>query len=319
MTPPAAPAAPATVTAVIPTRNRPEALARCLRSLRLLEGRMAEAVVVDDGSDPPVDAAAALSAPAAGPPPRLRRIRLEAARGPAACRNLAAREARTPLLLCLDDDAFVTSREAVERGVAVLEADPGVVAVAFAQGDEQGVRHPAALQPAPVDYPCYVPAFTGYAVLIRRDALLAAGGFRERLGIHGEEKELCLRLLDRGLRVVYLPGAVVGHLAAAAERDMRRYLRQTVRNNTLGALYNEPFPLVLAGAAVRLRGYFAMRRGWSVHDPGGFGAVVRGLARELPAVLRERRPVRYATWARWRRMTRSAPEPYAPPAPPPRP
>jgi GT2 family glycosyltransferase len=160
-----------------------------------------------------------------------------------------------------------------------------------------------------------VAAFTGYGFLARREALLAAGGFRERIGINGEEKELCLRLLDRGLRVVYLPDAVVGHVAAAAERDRRRYLHQTVRNNTLGALYNEPFPLVLAGAGMRLYSYFAMRRGWSIHDPGGFGAIVRGLARELPAVLRERRPVRWSTWKRWRRMTQSPPEPYHPPAP----
>jgi GT2 family glycosyltransferase len=274
---------------------------------------MAEAVVVDDGSDPPVEGPA-LSASANDSTPRVRRIRVEPARGPAACRNLAAREARTPMLLCLDDDAFVTSREAVERGVAVLEADPAVFAVAFAQGGADGVRHPAPLQPAPVDYPCYVPAFTGYAVLLRRDALLSAGGFRERLRIHGEEKELCLRLLDRGLRVVYLPDAVVGHLADAAERDVRRYLHQTVRNSTISALCDEPFPLMLGGAALRLWRYFPMRRGWNVHDPGGFGEIVRGLARELPAVLRERTPVRLSTLARWRRMTRSAPEPYVPPA-----
>jgi hypothetical protein len=59
-----------------------------------------------------------------------------------------------------------------------------------------------------------------------------------------------------------------------------------------------------------------MRKGWKIHDPGGFGTVLRGLARELPAVLRERSPVRWATWSRWRRMTQSPPEPYVPPAPP---
>ncbi|MFL5540091.1 MAG: glycosyltransferase family 2 protein [Longimicrobiaceae bacterium] len=302
------------LTAIVPTRNRPEALGRCLRSLRRLDALLAEAVVVDDGSDPPAEGPVC-AALAADLPPRVRWLRNERGLGPAACRNQGAAEARTPFLLYLDDDAFVLSREAVEAAAAVLEGDPGVAAVALAQGDAEGVRFPLAAQPAPVEYPCYVPAFTAYGCLVRRDALLAAGGFRARLGIHGEEKELCLRLLDRGLRVVYLPDAVVGHVAAAAERDLRRYLHQTVRNSTLSALYNEPFPLVLGGAALRLWRYFPMRRGWKVPDAGGFGPLVLGLARELPAVLRERRPVRWATWRRWRRMTQSPPEPYDPPPP----
>jgi GT2 family glycosyltransferase len=306
---------PPPLTVGIATRNRPAELVRGLRSLRLLDGLLAEAVVVDDASDAPAEPPAR-AALAAGLPPEVRFIRNPVSLRTAACRNRVARDARTPFLLLLDDDAFVTSRDAIEAGLRVLEGDPEVAVVAFAQGDEGGDPFPAAAQPAPVDYPCYVPAYIGFAHLVRRDAFVRVGGYRELLGTNGEEKELCLRLLDAGLRVVYLPGAVVGHVAAAAERDPRRYLRQTVRNNALGALYNEPFPVVLAGVGVRLRHYFTMRRGWGVHDPGGFGVIVRGLARDLPAVLRERRPVRWATWKRWRAMTQQPPEPYRGPAVP---
>jgi GT2 family glycosyltransferase len=313
---PAALPPPPTLTVGIATKDRPEALVRCLRSLRLLEGLLAEAVVVDDASDPPAEGPA-LAALAADLPPEVRFIRNERSLNVAAARNRIAREARTPWLLNLDDDAFIVSRDAVRDAVAVLEGDPEIAVVAFAQGDETGAAFPAAAQGQPsVDRPVHVPAFVGFASLLRRDAFLAVGGFRERLGINGEEKELCLRLLDAGYRVVYLPGAVIGHVADAAGRDRRRYLRQTVRNTTLGALYDEPFPLVLAGAALRLWRYFPMRKGWKIDDPGGFGAVVRGLARELPAVLRERSPVRWATWSRWRRMTQSPPEPYLPPSRP---
>jgi GT2 family glycosyltransferase len=305
-----APAAPLTVG--IATKNRPDELLRALRSLRSLDGLLAEAIVVDDASDAPAEAPAR-AALAADLPPPVRFVRNPESVRTAACRNRIAREAHTPWLLLLDDDAFVVSREAVEAGLRLLEADPEVAVVAFAQGDESGAPFPLAAQPAPVDYPCYVPVYIGFAHLVRRDAFLLVGGYRERIGTNGEEKELCLRLLDAGLRVVYLPGAVVGHLAAAAERDMRRYLHQTVRNNALGALYNEPFPLVLAGVGVRLRNYFAMRRGWAVDDPGGFGRIVRGLVRDLPAVLRERRPVRWSTWRRWRAMIAAPPEPYRAP------
>lgn len=307
---------PPSVTIGIATKNRPDALLRGLRSLRLLRGLAAEAVVVDDASDPPVEHSvrAALGEDAGI---EVRFIRHDASRSTSACRNRIVREAATPWVLNLDDDAFIVAREAVETAVRVLEADPGVAAVAFAQCDADGVAYHPSAQPLPVEYPAYAATFTGYAHLVRRDAFLAVGGFRERLGINGEEKELCIRLLDRGWRVVYLPAARIGHVADQAGRDARRYLHQTVRNNALSAMCDEPFPLVLAGTALRLYSYFPMRRGWKIHDPGGLGTIVRGLARDLPAVLRERSPVRWATIRRWRTMTRNAPEPYALPSSPP--
>ena len=302
------------LTVGVATKNRPEALVRCLRSLRLLQGMALEAIVVDDASDPPAEGVA-LAALAADLPPDVRFIRNERSLNVSAARNRIAREARTPYVLMLDDDAFIVTREAVEDAIRVMDADPEIAAVAFAQCDENGVPFAPSAQPAAVDHPSYIPAFIGYAHLLRRDAFLAAGGFRERLGINGEEKELCLRLLDAGMRVVYLPGARIGHVAAAAGRDRRRYLHQTVRNSAVSAICDEPFPLVLGGAALRLWRYFPMRKGWGIHDPGGFGRIVGGLARELPALLRERKPVRWATMQRWRAMTQSPPEPYTPPEP----
>lgn len=300
------------LTVGVATKNRPDALVRCLRSLRLLDAILAEAVVVDDGSDPPVEGPAR-AALAADLPPDVRFVRNEQSRNSSAGRNRIAREAATPWVLNLDDDAFIVTRRAVEMALRVMEADPQVGAVAFAQCDDAGEPFSPAAQPAPVDYPCYVPSFIGFAHLLRRDAFLAVGGYLERLGQNGEEKELCLRLLDAGYRVVYLPQARIGHLADPGGRDARRYLRQVVRNDVLGALHDLPFPLMAVGATVRLWRYFPMRKGWAIHDPGGFRTLVGGLARELPAVLRGRRPVRWSTVRRWREMTAAAPEPYTGP------
>ena len=302
-----------TLTVGIGTRGRPEALVRCLRSLRLIEAMTAEVIVVDDGSDPPLEAPVR-EALGDGAPARMRFIRRDASRGVSAARNTIAREARTPWVLNLDDDTVVLSAESVRSAVRVLESDSEVAAVAFPQSDADGTPWPPASQPAPVDYACYVPTFIGYAHLLRREAFLAAGGFREQLGINGEEKELALRLLDGGLRIVYLPRARVAHLAASAGRDARRYLHQTVRNTTLASVYNDPFPLVLGSAAVRLLRYFPMRKGWKIDDPNGFSTVVRSLAAAFPDAVRQRRPVRWRTLALWRRMTRGAPEPYRNPA-----
>lgn len=310
MTLPDLPLPPPTLTVGIATRNRLDALVRCLRSLRLLDGLLAEAIVVDDASEPPVEGPA-LAALAADLPPEVRFIRHERSLNAAASRNRIAREAATPWVLNLDDDAFIVTRQAVEMAVHVLETDPTVAAVAFAQCDEEGTPYDRSAQPLPVDYAAYAPTFIGFAHLLRRDAFLRVGGYLERLGQNGEEKELSLRLLDAEYRVVYLPDARIGHVIDPGGRDARRYLHQTVRNTVLGALHDEPFPLVLAGTALRLYSYYHMRRGWKIHDPGGMGTILRGLARDLPQVLRERRPVRWETIRRWRAMTRAVePEPY---------
>lgn len=299
------------LTVGIGTRNRPESLARCLRSLARIADLVAEVIVVDDGSDTPLEPVvrSALNDDA---PPALRFIRFDANQGLAFGRNTIAREAKTEWVLNLDDDTVIVSPEAVPAALAVARADARIAAVAFAQGDEKGDAWPHG-QPAPVEVPSYVPTFIGFAHLLRRTAFLSVGGFREQLGINGEEKELALRLWDAGHTIVYLPHARIAHLADLGGRDPRRYLHLVVRNDVLGSVYNLPLPLLLPGVATRLVRYFPMRRGWKVHDPGGFARVLRTLAGELPRALRERKPVKLATLRKWRALVRQAP-PYTGPA-----
>lgn len=290
------------------TRDRPDALVRCIRSLSALGDLCGDVIVMDDGSRVPVEPALR-EALASDAPPGLRVLRNETSRGLAAGRNSIARAADARYVLNLDDDAAIVDPAAVRAAVAVLDADPRVGAVALAQGDEQGRAWPPHTQPAPVAVRSRVASFIGYGHVLRRAAMLQVGGFREALGMTGEEKDLCIRLLDAGWGVVYLPDAVVAHMADPGGRDMRRYLHLTVRNDVLGALYTLPFPLMLGGAAVRLRRYFHMRRGWKVDDPEGFAGVLRQLGPGAREALAARSPVRWSTVREWRRLTQQ-PVPY---------
>lgn len=298
------PARPLTIG--ICTRDRSETLLRCLRSLRHA-AEVADAVVVlDDGSAQPVEPVVreALGDQA---PAGLTVVRNPSPQGLSAGRNRIAREVRTPFILYLDDDAVLLTPQSVRAGLAVLRADPGVAAVAFPQADESGRLYPPGAQPSPATEPVLVRSFIGFAHMVRRDAVARAGGYSEVLEILGEERELSLRLVDRGYRIVYLPGAPVAHLADPAGRDVRRFLHLTVRNDVLSALLNEPLPLALATAPVRLWRYFPMRRGWGGEDPGGFRRIVRAVAGALPRVRRERRAVRWSTLRTWRALAQSPP------------
>lgn len=292
------------LTVGICTRNRRGSLVRGLRALRHVAELADRVIVVDDGSDAPVEPGLreALGDDA---PAELVVFRNEETAGPAAGRNRIAGEARTPWLLFLDDDAVLLSADAVRAGIAVLERDPSVAAVAFPQADAEGTLLPPGAQPSPATEPALVRAFIGFAHLVRRDALLAVGGYRDLLEIMGEERELAVRLLDAGSRIVYLPDQPVAHLADAAGRDTRRFLHLTVRNDVLSALLNEPLPLALATVPVRLWRYFPMFRAWGGDDPRGFRRILRAVAGALPRVARERRSVRWATVREWRRLASS--------------
>ncbi|MFL5950535.1 MAG: glycosyltransferase family 2 protein [Gaiellaceae bacterium] len=88
------------IAAVVPTHNRPDSLARCVDALerqRNVPGL--RIVVVDDGSVDPAAVAAAVARSHAA-----QLLRFERARGPAAARNLGARNADADVVLFTDDD-----------------------------------------------------------------------------------------------------------------------------------------------------------------------------------------------------------------------
>ena len=299
------------LTVSISTRNRPDALVRCLRSLSLAAPLIDRAIVADDASDPPVHAGTIADlAGVIGVPIDL--MRLDDNSGASGARNLIAGRAHTPFLLNLDDDAFLVDGQAIASGLEVLERDAGVAAIAFAQADEHGRPRHASQQPGPSERPSYVPTFIGFGFLIRREYLLAVGGFRALFRMHGEERELCLRWLERGWRVVYLPGAAVAHVADPSNRDPVGYIRHVIRNDCLNALFNEPALRALISIPVRLRNFRRMAAGIPGGDPQGIRWILSELWSRWPEVRRSRRALRWRTFREWKRL-RSDPAPYPEP------
>ena len=294
------------LTVGITTRNRPAALARCVRSLAHLQPLAPDVLVFDDHSEPPVDAPVAAAAPAGL---AVRVIRADAPAGYIVGRNRMVREAATPYVLLLDDDAVIFDAAAIARAIEVLVRDNRVAAVAFAQGESDGRPWPARMQPARGREPVYVPAFIGFAHLLRRDVFLRLGGYRESLVFYGEEKDFCVRALDRGLRIVYLPDAVVGHVPDPGGRSASRYVRFVIRNDCLYSLHNEPWPLAAISLPVRLWRYRRMSAGNG--DAGGLRWIGREILRSLGHLGRERRAVKWSTVREWRRLGRTT-VPYLP-------
>ena len=285
----------------ITTRHRPAALARLVKSLALLAEFQPQVIVFDDGSEPPAEET--LAAFTSDLSIRILRDTTGAAyiRG----RNRIVSMARTPYVLLLDDDAVILGAEPVHAALRLLERDPTVAAVGFAQAEADGRPWPVTMQPGPARVPALVPAYIGFAHVVRVDAFRARGGYREMLVFYGEEKELCVRLWHDGFKVVYLPDALIAHVPDRGGRSDSRYVRFAIRNDILFSILNEPLPLPLASIPVRLRRYRRMAKMVEGGDPGGLRWLVGDLLRVLPAALRQRRAVSWKTMRYWRHLGRN--------------
>lgn len=290
----------------IATRNRPVSLEACLRSILRVLGPGHDVLVFDDASDVP---ASQIVDRVEGLPVRV--LRDERGIGVIAGRNRLVEAARCDIVLLLDDDAMLLDGAPVEEAVRVMEADQSIAAVAFAQAERDGTPWPEGMQPARGRVPSLIPAYIGFAHLLRRSVFLSLGGYTERLVFYGEEKDFCIRLLASGHSVVYLPDARVAHIPDPSTRDPRRYVRYAIRNDCLSSFSHEPLPLALAGLPVRLARYRTMARRIPGGDPGGMGWLLRELGRELPHAFKRRRSVGWRVMREWRR--RKAAPPYESP------
>ena len=274
----------------------------CVRSLGLIAHLQPEVLIFDDRSTPPVEEQ--LTAEARALVDEVLRDHDTVTPGTIVGRNRLVRRARGPYVLLLDDDARLLGPEAVELGMQVLDRDPSIAAIAFAQAEPDGRPWPVQMQPSLATEPVIIPTFIGFAHLVRRDAFLSVGGYRELLEFYGEEKDLGFRLLDAGLSVVYLPSALVVHAPDPSGRHPQRHLRRVARNDCLIAICNDPLPRVLWMLPARYGLYFRMRRKWQIRDPWGGLWLARDLIRRLPAALATRHPVSRRTIARWTELKR---------------
>ena len=175
---------------ILPTRNRPDALATTLAKLGDLprpEHELAggaEVIVVDNASDPSASIPCRLNN---GLPIALIR---RCTNDGAAARNLAANLARGQWLAMLDDDSHPLD-------CGHLHALAGVPAEVAAIGADirlpDGSREAGGLPEV----------FIGCGVAIRRDAFLDAGGYDPSFHYYAEEYDLCAKLILRGGRIIH--------------------------------------------------------------------------------------------------------------------
>lgn len=298
------------VAVVMPVLDPGPALREALESVRVQSTGRWELLVVDDGSRVDLSWVAALD-------PRIRLV-CQAHAGVSAARNLGIAEATAEWVAFLDHDD-VWAPDKLERQLTALEDSGADLSHTAFRWEFVRAGEAPAFQEARygrvVTYEALLQGETvcTSSVLVRRSALLDAGGFDPSLA-RAEDLDLWLRLLRRGARFDVLDAVLVTYRvrpsgASADYADTWRRRRDIVRQH--GAAARATGDRVLAAAARR-----GLRRGnelaasqavdgaraatgWRraahlgralrYHPPTVAGVVVQQLDRARPGRGRERR------------------------------
>ncbi len=292
------------VGALVVNFNGGDKVVACIRALRAQTIRLADLVVVDNGSSDGSLERIREEDPAA------RIIQLGENYGLPFARNVGLKALATELALSVDADLYLAP-DCAERLLGAMERHRAAIVCprillsegSLVQCDGAGLhflgtlalRHayrPVTGLPARADF---VGASCGGCLLIDRGLVLEAGGFDDRFFFYFEDLELSFRLRSRGYRIFWEPAAIALHdwgtgTPGLAFRGRARYPARrayyTMRNRWLAILthYRVRTLLVLAPVLVAYEGAtlsLAVTRGW-----------IREWARVLAWLIRNRKSIR---------------------------
>lgn len=209
------------------TFNRNHLLERLLIDLQMFGETGAQIVLVDNASSVPAETVARRH-------PHVTLIRSPRNLG-AAGRNLGFNAATGDIVICLDDDVYGLSPDALDR-LEELFGESSVGAVNFKVLEEgtgrvaNWVHHRSVEEYANAAFDTY--EITEGAVAFRRSILQRVGGYPVTFFLSHEGPDLAFRIMNHGARVIYTPVVSVTHSFAPEGRpSWRRYYYDT--RNTL--------------------------------------------------------------------------------------
>jgi GT2 family glycosyltransferase len=227
---------PPTLTAIVPTRDRPGLLEACVAGLlEQTDYPTLQVLIVDNGSRTP---RAQQVLYRLGRSPRVDVLRIDAPFNFAALNNAAARRAATRLLAFVNDDVMVVEPDWL-KAMAAIAVRPDVGAVGaklfYPDGRIQHAGIVLGLGPqrvaghefrgAPGDSPGpqnrlltmrETSAVTAACMVIERAKFLSVDGFDEAaFAVAFNDVDLCLRLRRAGWRNIWTPHARLMHLESA--------------------------------------------------------------------------------------------------------
>lgn len=232
---------------LIPTFNRPDALAKTLLHVRAQHFQDYEIVVIDDGSERQLTAEVCARY-------ATRYFRLESNQGIVAAHNFGVEKCSGRYILSLDDDSWPVAATGLAECVAFLNANPSIAVLALnIQVRGLSPQWPQTLKPFKPPY------YGGCGAVFRRSSILQTGANINEFRRQGEESDRSLRIYSAGLPIVALPSVVVRHEVSELNRNRRRNLTYEALNYLTRELVRAPLILLPFGV-LRALAFAAIHR-----------------------------------------------------------
>lgn len=288
------------ISVVIVTWNRREDMLESVRSVYAQPYRNVEVVVVDNGSTDDTVEALRRAHPAA------RVIALENNTGASQGRNVGIRAARGDIIFTLDSDASL-EQATLTNIVRKFQTDPSIGVIAckiintYTQELDAWIFTEKDKRDQNLEFLSY--SFCSAGSALRKEVLDKAGVFWDMLFIYCEEDDLSLRVWDAGYKILYYPEAIVYHRESPHKRVShlkREYF--DLRNSLYIYLVRYPWWMLIWLAPLQIA--ISMIKGTR---RGGLGLMVSALgdvARQLPFLWQQRRPISQATARHYLRLQR---------------
>jgi glycosyltransferase involved in cell wall biosynthesis len=220
------------ISAVVPTRNRPDHAVPCAGSILSSAGDGFELLIVDQSDDDATERALAVYAGDR----RLRYIR-SSLRGASSARNVGVEQSTAPIIAFTDDDCRV-STDWLQQITTLFEREPDA-ALVFGKvsipEELKGRGFAADFEPHQRAYygelpPAHVPWGLSANMCARRSLFERLGAFDPLLGAGapfraGEESDLAIRALAAGCKVVNTAEIAVLHLGVREGDEASKLMR----------------------------------------------------------------------------------------------
>ena len=278
---------------MITTKNRIGELRRTWRALQQLNPPPLEVLITTDGCTEEMVAAVKAELPGA------RLFVNDIGLGSVASRDRMMREARSDLVLALDDDSYPEQLDCIARVVPTFEQHPNVAVLHFPQRTDE---YPETLAQTDFGPERLTRTFPNSGAVLRRSTYLRLAGFESRFFHAYEEPDYALQCVAAGYDVLFSPVITIRHHYSGETRDEIRIHHRHARNELWSTVMRCPFPFAAGIAAWRVFSQFryAWKRGWSwvLREPRWWAQALAG----VPYFIRKRRPVSWAAYKRWLRL-----------------
>ena len=284
----------ATVLVGIATHDRADILRKALDSALRQSYAPLRVAVIDDASS---DATPALRSAY----PAVAWKRWDSPRGYVAARNHLMLGCAEDYYASLDDDSWFIAGDEIALAVDLLDRHPHIAAVAFdiVSPDRPALR--------PRGERTSVSLFIGCGHVLRLAAVKSLGGYSRFPGNYGgEERDLCLRLIDAGFEIAKLDGVHVWHQKTTTARNAGAQHRSAVCNDLAFTLRRAPFAFLIPALGHKIAAHvlFSIRHHLVRPCICGLGDFFASAA----DIWRTRKAVRTASLRRYQALAR-APQP----------